>query len=842
MSSFEVSRYQCSRFSRNLSCFASFLWLLACPLAPVSQAGNTRYFVDCANGNDGADGLAESTAWLTLTPVNSRTFTAGDRILLRRGTRCSGALTPGGSGTAAEPITIGAWGSGSAPVIDGGAALSVVEFIDQEGWHVEDIETAGGTRFGIHVGANRPLTHFRITNVAVHDVHGALAAKNSGLIVIGVESPGGTVSDVVIDGATAWNSTQWSGIRVQGAHWQTAQDDTHGSHAIVRNSVVHDIWGDGIILLNLDDGLIEKSFAYRTGLQPSPQTIGTPSAIWTWMCNRCTVQYNESWLSNSPDVDGGAYDIDWGNRDNTVQFNYGHESKSYCAVVLGAERITTTNSVVRDNLCIANSQHPAKPTGSEDFKPLTWNGGWIENVTFHHNVSCIDAPRESPVLRAITEYRGLQLKGSARFEHNLAYSTGQVLIDAFSPLKLDHNSYWFTGSDGPVFRFDGKTYSSFEAYREGSGQDAHSKLGPMALPAETATGQLPSDVLAGYRGAPVLVSLLDDSADSHSQSIVLRSMQVQYADKGLKVAFGGTPGAEWPLAGITAVDGPQPDAKRLPATFLISPDGQIQGHWEGYAPAFQVAPRVERVLGAERVPGCPAERAMRLPQLSADAVQHAATWRNGPVAPGQLVRIQGRGIGFDGPGSAVYDQQSGVNTRLAQTRVYFAGIQAPLLTVSDGEVLAQVPNGVPEGEVRVQVQYKELNSNGASVVVAPAAPGIFQLGGGLVLALSADGQLKTVFNPAKRGEKVTFFVTGVGRTVPASADGFLPSDGATLQDSLTVLFGNVPGQVDRFEFVLPGLLKINAEIPLDAPAGNALPLRIRVGDFMSPDGVMLAVQ
>ena len=52
-----------------------------------------NYYVS-SDGNDSSDGLSESTAWKTLSKLNyvGSTFSAGDRILLRRGDVFYGSL------------------------------------------------------------------------------------------------------------------------------------------------------------------------------------------------------------------------------------------------------------------------------------------------------------------------------------------------------------------------------------------------------------------------------------------------------------------------------------------------------------------------------------------------------------------------------------------------------------------------------------------------------------------------------------------------------------------------------------------------------------------------------
>ena len=354
-------------------------------LAVLTAAHGGTFYVDCAAGNDAHDGLSPSSAFGTLAAISSRTFAPGDQILLNRGTTCKGIFSALGSGTPTAPIVLGAYGSGAAPIINGGTYIAAVWLFNQQGWHIENLETTGGTLYGIHIGGDSgPLTHFRITNVAVHDVNGALTTKDSGLIVISPAANGATFNDVVIDGASAWSTTQWAGIVVMGASYQGNMDGPHGLNVTVRNSIVHDVYGDGIVLSMVQGGLIEKSSAWRTGGQPT-ETIGTPGGIWTWMCNNCTSQFNESWLSTSPGVDGGAFDIDWGTRNNVVQFNYGHDAKGYCASVFGAETLTTSNATVQYNVCVNNARDSAMALRQGDIFLSTWDNGHLDGVSIHDN-------------------------------------------------------------------------------------------------------------------------------------------------------------------------------------------------------------------------------------------------------------------------------------------------------------------------------------------------------------------------------------------------------------------------------------------------------------------------
>ena len=355
------------------------------------HAGSAHY-VDCSVGNDSAAGTSERAAWRTLARISATTFLPGDSILLRRGTRCVGQLWPKGSGDNDRPILIGAYGRGPLPVIDGSGAEAAIKLFDQSHWVIESLETTGGSPSGVFVSGTRgALRGFALRNLVVHDVTGEPKTKTSGLVVV-YAPDSAQMSDVVIDGVTAFNTTQWAGIVVNG-YGETGANRIR--NVTVRNAIVHHVAGDGIILFSVEDGVIERSAAWLTGLQPV-QTIGTPNGIWTWTCRRCAVRQTEGFFIDSPGVDGGVYDIDFGDEDNVVENNYGHDAMGYCVAIFGAERLVTTNSVVRGNLCVGNGRSPKLALRQGDLFVYTWNDGSLDGVriednTFYWNPD-IDAP------------------------------------------------------------------------------------------------------------------------------------------------------------------------------------------------------------------------------------------------------------------------------------------------------------------------------------------------------------------------------------------------------------------------------------------------------------------
>jgi hypothetical protein len=599
---------------------AVLLVILGTLFGRPASAGD--YHVDCRAGDDARDGRSPGTAWHSLAKVNATTFSSGDSILLQRGTRCTGTLWPKGSGEPGKPIRLGAYGTGPLPIVDAVGGEAAVKLFDQQHWHIETIEAVGARTYGIHIsGSQGTLRHFRVRNVVVHDVGGEVKTKTSGLLVMAAGGGGQTFEDVVIDGVTAYGTTQWAGIVVHGAAW--ADTGLRARHVTIRNSIVHDVYGDGIALFQVEDGLIEKSAAWRTGLQPV-QTIGTPNGIWTWRCRRCTVEWTEGFFIDSPGVDGGVYDIDWGNDDNVVQYNFGHDAMGYCASVFAASRETTTNSVIRDNVCVNNGRSPKLARRQGDLFISTWEDGKLDGVRIQNNTFYWNPPIDAPAVQMDhADFTGTRPNV---FQNNLIHSMVPSMIHSNEALRFDHNLYWYPGSRGAVWSHGGREHVGFAAYRRDSGQDAaglfadprltatmRRRSGSPAIDAGASVGALENEPHDEGRpatrpdlnpGSWALVSYLADDDASRAQVVFLQSALEQYGERGLVVAVGfrgGVPGQrthDWNLGAIRTF-APGPDGvEKLPTTLLVAPDGTTVRRWEGFAPPADLGLTLRALVGS----------------------------------------------------------------------------------------------------------------------------------------------------------------------------------------------------------------------------------------------------
>jgi hypothetical protein len=491
--------------------------------------GAATFFVDCENGNDANPGVSIDAPWKSLEKVNERTFAPGDTVLLKRGTSCRGVLWPGGSGQPGQPITLGAYGTGALPVIvnPGEPETPTLRLFNQQHWHIRNLELVGGNPYGLFIsGDTGILRHFRITDTVVRDVTGRPQTKRTGLVAILGGSPEQSFEDVILDGVTAYRTSQWAGIVIDGGHPplpRGADGKTpatlKATDVVVRNCLVHDVAGDGIVLFRVRNGWLDGNVAWATGMMPAqePQGPANPNAIWVWRCENCVVQYNEGFLAESEGVDGGVYDIDWGSHGCVIQYNYGHNSQGYCISVFGAGGGTTTNSVVRYNVCIDNGRSPRLARRQGDLYLSTWGGGSLDGVQIHNNTFYWNPPLDAPFLKNDALFVGDRPNF---FKNNLVISTVPLFADSNASLKMDHNLYWYTGAGQPRWFIEGEEHTGFEAYRQASGQEQNSLfekpvLGspsdPDVLPLQPGAGspalgraaRLPSAGLEDFFGRPL---------------------------------------------------------------------------------------------------------------------------------------------------------------------------------------------------------------------------------------------------------------------------------------------------------------------------------------------------
>ncbi len=227
---------------------------------------------------------------------------------------------------------------------------------------------------------------------------------------------------------------------------------------------------------------------------------------------------------------------------------------------------------------------------------------------------------------------------------------------------------------------------------------------------------------------------------------------------------------------------------------------------------------------------------------------NAASYAGGGVSPGMIVTLAGTGMGPDAlAGAALVN--GALATTVAETRVTFDGVPAPIIYVSARQSSVVVPYSVAgKASVAMVVEYKGGRSAPLTVPVVATGPGLFSAnasGAGPGAFLNQDGSLNTAANAAAKGSVVILYGTGEGQTNPPGQDGRLvgvplPSPVAGVQVTIggaraEILYaGGAPG-------LTPGLFQINARVPAETQTGSQLVV-VRVGNNESQRGMTIAIR
>jgi len=245
-------------------------------------------------------------------------------------------------------------------------------------------------------------------------------------------------------------------------------------------------------------------------------------------------------------------------------------------------------------------------------------------------------------------------------------------------------------------------------------------------------------------------------------------------------------------------------------------------------------------------------------------VSNSASFAGGPVAPGEMVTLFADPTSAFGPAQGVplsSDQivNSRLPTVLGGVQVYFNGIAAPLIFVSATQINTVVPYEVAgTSNLTVSVVYNGLTTAPFALRLADAQPALFTatatgVGQGAVGQYDARGNylgMNSASNPVVRGNVVTLYVTGEGKTQNA-VTGLITAAQATApytpqpmltpsvlidgQPATVTFFGEVPG-------VVAGMMQVNVIVPNSARSGMSIPVSITLGTSYSQAGVTIAAQ
>jgi len=443
--------------------FYSILFAGIMLFAMAVTCNATTYYVS-NTGNDNNSGTSEEQAWRSLERASSVQLKPGDSLLLECGSVWNEPLFPKGEGTKEAPIVLGSYGAGKKPLINGGGISGLhyggtVSLYNQSYWTIQDIEVTNisetmAWRTGISVYFEDTIGYgITIKNVTVHDVMGGVGESGvrqmnttqwcSGISVRAITPNKVTtyVDDVLIENCEVYDVRR-SGITVE-SNFNSAialLENSYSHNVTVRNNTVHNIWGDGIVLAGVENGLVEHNVAYDTNLMSMNGSPAANVGIWGIHSNDLTFRYNESYLCHTTH-DGYGFDIDGDNNNIVMEHNYSHDNDGGFMLLVNYRN---NNFTIRHNISqndhqwfIACAHFPESPSSF-------WNiSGKIYNNTFYSKE------------RGLKYILMLGRPKSMEVYNNIFYSESDEIseIPCTYPLnvKRRNNLYYFGSSEKPMF-------------------------------------------------------------------------------------------------------------------------------------------------------------------------------------------------------------------------------------------------------------------------------------------------------------------------------------------------------------------------------------------------------
>ena len=229
---------------------------------------STTYYVS-PSGSDANAGTSQSAPWASVAKVDASTFSPGDSILFQYGGEWHGLLVASSSGTAANPITYGAYGTPSAgkPIFDGSDVVPNSAFTQVSGttdsFPVSAVAGANGNAYWVYAnhvpllaatslaGVEANANSFYVNGTTVDVNVGTVTPSGSNVYTLGDRGAGTAANSSLID-SNGENYVTFANLEGR----ETAETASGGNitNGSIPDGYVFRIQGGSNITLLNDDG------------------------------------------------------------------------------------------------------------------------------------------------------------------------------------------------------------------------------------------------------------------------------------------------------------------------------------------------------------------------------------------------------------------------------------------------------------------------------------------------------------------------------------------------------------------------------------------------------------
>jgi parallel beta-helix repeat protein len=346
------------------------------------QTGHAATYYVKNSGNDNASGLDDSSAWRTITKVNSFNFSEGDVVLFKRGDTFS---DKGLRISNVDNFTIADYGEGEKPLFDGNK-IKPIYIADSKNITIRNINISG-QEWHIDKSANIGLSN--VENIIIDGVYGdghtfEGTPATDGKSAIGLVNCSGTIE---IKNCELFNWGPYDMLDSFG----TLKTDYFGIYLgemktgeyKIHNNKIYNIYADCIALwLTTATGKIYDNILYNAG-EDSIDVKGTEN---------CEIYNNEFY--RTPDFlgEGGSGS---GGIPTYVIVHEASETGDY------AKNNTIRNNIFRDGDAAGIKLGKAENTiiyenTFSNVKSSLYIQNFVTNTKFHHNIIENPQSREEP--------------------------------------------------------------------------------------------------------------------------------------------------------------------------------------------------------------------------------------------------------------------------------------------------------------------------------------------------------------------------------------------------------------------------------------------------------------